>query len=132
MCEKSGKYCLGAPNLAVDHPVVEAKKGRAINFIFLSNPNNKLHEELQLAASPKECVAAASNGIDVVLHHCNGGLGTAWIISGNNPPLLFRSVEFPTETLAGHNNGTQYHVNSKGQKGWYYKFKDFACCLGGV
>jgi hypothetical protein len=123
VCETSGNYCVGAPGLGVDAPVVETRSGRNITFLFLGNAQYNLI----IDAAPSECVAAANNGHDVVLHHCNGGLGTVWILHINpNGHLQFESREFPTKYLAGHNDGSQFQVKVLGLSGWFYNFDQVA------
>jgi hypothetical protein len=118
LCETNGNYCVGAPSLATDAPVVETQFGRDINLLFLGNAQY----ELQFNAAPSQCVAAANNGHDVVIHHCNGGLGVVWILFINsNGHLQWQNREFST-FLAGHNNGTQYQVKPPGLSGWFYNF----------
>jgi hypothetical protein len=119
LCETSGNYCVGAPSLALYAPVVETISGRDIHLISLGN--NQF--DIELNAAPGECVAAANNGTDVVIHPCNGGLGTVWIEHFNpNNHRQFESREFRTKYLAGHNNGTQFQVKTLGQSGWFYNF----------
>jgi hypothetical protein len=124
LCETNGNFCVGAPSLATFAPVVETLSGRNITLIFLGNDAQGIPQfEIQLDAAPSECVAGADNGIDVVLHHCNGGLGVVWKRHfSQNGHLQWNSREFPTKWLAGHNDGTQYQLKPLGLSGWFYNF----------
>jgi hypothetical protein len=119
LCETSGNYCIGAPSLATDAPVVETSSGRDITLEFLGSAQY----ELQFNDAPSECVAAANNGTDVVIHHCNGGDGVVWILFLNaNGHLQWQNREFSGDYLAGHNDASQYQVKAPGLSGWFYNF----------
>jgi hypothetical protein len=123
VCETNGNYCIGAPGLSNDAGVFETLAGRDITLLFLGNAQYKL----VVNAAPSECLAAANNGEDVVLHHCDGGLGTVWILHINpNGHLQFQNREFPTKYLAGHNNASQFQVKPLGLSGWFYNFDQVA------
>ena len=118
LCETSGNYCVGAPSATNDAAVVETATGRDITLLFLGNAQY----ELQLTNATSLCVAAANNGVDVVLHHCNGGSGVVWILVINpNGHLQWLNRLF-NKYLAGHNNGTQFHIKDPAQPGWFYNF----------
>lgn len=117
-CETNGNFCIGAPDLGTFAPVVETGAGRAINLLGVSGG----YWKLQFNAAPSQCVAATDNGNGVVIHHCNGGLGTLWqIINNANGHLQFWDREHDT-LLAGRNNGTQYKLITEPAEGWFYNF----------
>ena len=119
LCETSGNYCVGAPTLALYAPVVETVSGRDLGTIPLGN--NQF--ELVFLANTTFCVAAANNGIDVVVKHCQGDFGVVWIREFNpNGHLQFHNREFSNKFLAGHNDGTQFHAKDAGRPGWFYNF----------
>ena len=118
LCESFGLYCVGAPSLATDAPVDETTSGRDLNFLTQGNGQWKI----QFNADLSQCVAAANNGTDVVIHHCNGGNGTVWIKHSVDTHTEWESREFPGFYLAGRNNGSQYQIKPGGLSGWYYKF----------
>jgi hypothetical protein len=49
--------------------------GRKWNAISIGNSQCLL----ELDADTSKCIAAGNNGLDVVLHPCNGGSGVVWI-----------------------------------------------------
>jgi hypothetical protein len=122
LCEAFGNYCVGAPSLSTDAPVDETISGRNVNFLSQGNGQWKI----QFNASLSQCVAAANNHTDVVIHHCNGGAGTLWIrhtvVCSPQCEYQWESNEFPDRYLAGANNGSQYQIKQLGVTGWFYKF----------
>jgi hypothetical protein len=122
LCETNGNFCVGAPQVFTDAPVDETPTGRLIDIEVVSSTPTDLQVELALNTDTALCVAAADNQHDVVLHHCNGGLGTVWhVFANSNGHLQFQDREFGT-WLAGHNNGTQFQVKQAGLNGWFYNF----------
>jgi hypothetical protein len=119
LCETSGShYCVGAPTVHLDDPVVEAIHGRLLNF----NPAGS-GTELQLVADTSLCVAAANNGQDVVQHPCNGGAGVIWHEVQGPATTLYESNEFPGKYLSGaNNNGSQFQLKDRGATGWEQQF----------
>jgi hypothetical protein len=128
--EANGSFAVGAPNLTVDSPVVETASGRQLFFPFVqTGPNGNPEVELQLKADTTECVAAAANRVDVVLHHCDGGLGTVWIEHTNdNGKKQYEPREFRGLFLAGHNQptGTQFQLKSLTNGAWFHNFDKIA------
>ncbi|HYS30881.1 MAG TPA: hypothetical protein VEM58_01345 [Streptosporangiaceae bacterium] len=119
LCESFGIYCVGAPDLSTDAPVVETLSGRDLNFLSQGNGIWKI----QFNADLSQCVAAANNRIDVVIHHCNGGAGTLWKKHFmDSTHIKWESHEFPEFYLAGRNNGSQYQVEPLGVSGFFYNF----------
>jgi len=121
LCETAvnNTLCVGAPNLAVDSPVLETASGR--DLVLFPEGNNQF--EIKLVADQSECVAGANNQTDVVLHHCNGGLGTFWIKHGEITNFKYESRRFPGKYLAGRGTqGTQYQLKSDPTPGWNLAF----------
>lgn len=121
VCETFGNFCVGAPTLALNAPVVETGAGRDINRLTAGLPAGEV--ELQIAAAPSLCVAAANGDVNAVLHACQGGLGTVWIEHRLSSPgqFQFQDREFDTY-LFGLNNGSQYQVGRLGVPGHFYNF----------
>jgi hypothetical protein len=128
LCEAFGnQLCLKAAGTAVDSPVVESAKANASGIVLVQVGGG--HYQLQVAGTshPVECVAATSSAVNIVLHHCDGGLGVNWIKS----PLLvgpftFENVEFDTRQLflAGANSaGSQYKLKPMPTAGFNERFK---------
>ena len=117
LCETFGSFCVGAPTVGLDDPVVETADGRLLN-IFPAGSG----EELQLVDNTSLCVAAANNGSDVVMHPCNGGLGTIWHEQQGPATTLFENNEFSGKYLSGANNGTQFRIKNRGASGWEQQF----------
>jgi hypothetical protein len=117
VCETFGAFCVGAPNLGLDDPVVETTSGRDLNII--SSGSGVI---LQFAASSSLCVAAANNGSDVVQHPCNGGHGIIWHIEQGPTSNLIENNEFSGKFLSGADNGTQFMIRSRGAAGWEQQY----------
>jgi hypothetical protein len=119
VCETSGDFCLGAPSLVIDAPVRATVSGRDV--VLRGVGNNQV--EIILSADTSECVAAANNRMDVVLHHCDGGLGTVWIKHNLIAPFKYESREFPGWYLAGRNvQGSQFQLKQDPTGGWLLRF----------
>lgn len=122
VCETSGSFCIGAPTLALNAPVVETVTGRVINIMSQGLPAGQV--ELQISAAPSLCVAAADGDVNVVLHACQRGQGTVWIEmppGGSGNPHTFQDREFDT-FLAGRDNGTEFKVEGPNVPGFFYRF----------
>lgn len=120
LTEVFGAYRVGAPNIGLDDPVTETIDGRDLN-IFSSGSG----VEIQFRADTSLCVAAANDGIRVVQHPCNGGLGTIWHEqNGTNCPqgTCFESNEFSGFYLSGANNGSNFEIHLRGAPGWEQQF----------
>jgi hypothetical protein len=118
LCESFGSYCIGAPSLGLNDPVVETASGRLIDISPVGTGNQR---ELAFDADPSKCVAAASNGYLAVIHPCNGGSGVVWIEApGPSGSLTYESREFPGKYLAGDNHGDQFGVKLIAPNGWYH------------
>jgi hypothetical protein len=122
ICESysSHGYCIGAPNLGLYDPVVETINGRFIDV--QSQGGNKYL--LAFQAAPSLCIAAANNDYLAVIHPCNGGAGVVWTahVGPDGMSCTFENQEFSDKYLAGHNDGSQYHVKHLGASGWDYQF----------
>jgi hypothetical protein len=79
LCEASGSYCLGAPNLNLDTRLDEAVNGRNLVETPLGGTFAGYSTYLlQFASDPSECVASSNSDFYVVIHVCNGGSGIVW------------------------------------------------------
>jgi hypothetical protein len=116
--ETYGHYAIGAPSLALYAPVRETPDGRYMHFV---NVKGGYEVELALDADPSKCVAASDSGYWVVLHACNGGLGTVWVLHVGSA-VSFESREFPGRYLAGDNHGDEFELKSPSARGWYEQF----------
>ncbi len=116
LCESFGSYCVGAPTVHLDDPVVETG-GRLFNFIPAGSG-----VEIQFVDNTSLCVAAANNGHDVVQHPCNGGHGIIWHEQQGPATTLFENNEFSGKYLSGAGNGTQFQIKDLGASGWLQQF----------
>ncbi|HEY3957634.1 MAG TPA: hypothetical protein VGM53_30060 [Streptosporangiaceae bacterium] len=119
ICESSGNhYCIGAPNLVLYDPVVETVSGRYIN-----DQAEDGGVRLQLNAATSLCVAAANDGVDVVLHPCSGGEGIIWFQEESPNGNRFESREFSGKFLSGASSeNSQYQLKDLGANGWEQQF----------
>ena len=115
--ETFGSYYIGAPTVALDDPVVETTGSRSFNILSAGGG-----EEFQFVANTSLCVAAANNGVDVVMHPCNGGSGVIWHEVQGKSSTLFENNKFAGKYLSGDNKGNQYQLKSKGASGWDQQF----------
>lgn len=114
--ETYSPWYVGAPSLSLYDPVVETSSGRDFNI----NPAGNGYE-FQFTADTTKCVAAANNGVDVVIHPCNGN-GTVWLEHQGRNTFIYESREFSGKYLSGPGNGGQFQLKSRGANGWYQQF----------
>lgn len=115
--ETFGSFYVGAPSLGIDDPVVEAVNGRTFNIQPVTGG-----EEFQFTADLSKCMAAANNGVDVVIHVCNGGSGVVWKEVPGPATTLYESQKFPNMFLSGDNHGDQFEIQPKHANGWEQQF----------
>ncbi len=126
LCEAFGnQLCLKATSTAVDSPVVESARASATGLAQVRVGGG--HYQFQVpGTNPLECVAATSNAVNIVLHHCNGGLGVNWIQAPFTVgPFTFENVEFDSRQLflAGANSvGSQYKLKPMPTAGFNERF----------
>jgi hypothetical protein len=105
ICESFGSFCVGAPTLAFDDPVVETVSGRIIKFVPVAGGVN-----LALQIDPTKCVAVKNNSNLVELRACSQP-SAVWIV-GTGPNG--HSCVFQNQLgglLGGHNiEGRQFTV----------------------
>jgi hypothetical protein len=105
ICEQFGaQWCVGAPTLAFEDPVVETVSGRIMQFIFVSGGVN-----LAFNADPTKCVAVKNNSNLVEIRACSQP-SAVWIVqTGPNG----HSCVFQNQlggVLGGRGDGGQYSV----------------------
>jgi hypothetical protein len=125
ICETNGSFCVGAPTIAFEDPVVETAGGRIFQVLTSSSGNFVL---LAFNADPTRC-AAVKNGSDLVeVRACanvpsalwiprRGPDGQSCIFQNQLKDALGNSVY-----LSGHDDGSQFHVKTKGANSWFQQF----------
>jgi hypothetical protein len=122
--ETSGSYDVGAPSLAPDAAVVETSSGRDVNLITVPTGADDVY--IKFSTDTSKCVAGANNGVDVVIHPCNGGSGIIWTLQDAPGAhclsvCLFKNKHFGTY-LAGDNGGHQFQLKPHPSPGWFESF----------
>ncbi|HEX3761333.1 MAG TPA: hypothetical protein VHW23_21705 [Kofleriaceae bacterium] len=118
ICESHGSFCVGAPSLAFEAPVVETASGR--NFLLVATPTGF---NLAFSADPTRCVAVKDNGASVEVRACTmAGANAVWIIEtgpdGHSCVFQSRVGGF----LSGHNDGGQFTVEGIRASGAFQQF----------
>ena len=119
--ESHGVFAIGAPTINLFDPVVETNTGRLIDVMHVSGASY----ELAFNADTSKCVAASNSGLLGVIHPCNGGAGVVWIAARgpDGHSCTFESQEFPGRFFAGHDDGTQFHVDPMPTTGDFFQFR---------
>jgi hypothetical protein len=120
VCEDVAPWCIGAPNLALYSPLIETTSGRNLTV----SPLRDGTYIISIDAVPGECVAAANNGMDVVIHPC-GGAGVHWYAQTDPSGPAFRliSQEFPNKYLVGPGvGGAAFQLRVAGAWNCCYRF----------
>jgi hypothetical protein len=127
MCETYGSYCVGSADLNLYTAVSERNPGRLIIPVSLGGEfDNYGTWLLEFNNDPSECVAAANNLSDVVIHPCNGGSGVVWArdnSSGNDKWINQEASEgLGIWYLSGSDQGRDYFLDLLGVTGTYQAF----------
>jgi len=117
ICESFGQhFCVGAPGLAFEDPVVETPTGRVIQINPVAGGVN-----LALQIDPTKCVAVKNNSNLVELRACSQP-SAVWIV-GNGPNG--HSCVFQNQlggVLGGPNTGAQFRVVSSDDSELFKQF----------
>jgi hypothetical protein len=117
ICESHGSFCVGAPTIAFEDPVVETAGGRIFQI-----PTSGGFVLFAFNADPTRCVAV-KNGSDLVeVRACNNVPSALWIPQRGPDGT---SCIFQNQLglyLSGLDNGSQLHVKTKGLGGWFQQF----------
>lgn len=129
ICESFGSFCVGSADFNLFTAVTERNPGRDFTLISLGTTFDGFPNfDIVFSGDPSDCVAAANNLSDVVIHPCNGGSGVVWArdhqANGhdrwiNREASQSAGVE---EVLSGRNNGTQFLVRQNGTSGLFQQF----------
>jgi hypothetical protein len=116
ICETNGSFCVGAPTIAFEDPVVETAGGRIFQV-----PTSGNFVLFAFNADPTKCVAVKNGSSLVEVRSCN--VPSALWIPQRGPD--HSSCIFQNQLglyLTGHNDGGQFHVESKGAAGAFQQF----------
>lgn len=121
ICESHGSFCVGAPSLAFEAPVVETASGR--NFLLVATPTGF---NLAFSADPTRCVTPKTNSDVVEIRACSvAGTNAVWTI-GIGPDgvsCVFQSQSTQGGFLSGHNkSGSQVTVEGFRASGTFQQF----------
>ncbi len=121
ICETNGSFCVGAPTIAFEDPVVETTGGRI--FQIQTSGGFVL---LAFNADPTRCVAVKNGSTNtdglVEVRACSGVPSALWVPQRGPDG---QSCIFQNQLglyLSGRNMGTQFHVRAKGEGGWFQQF----------
>jgi len=123
ICYSHGDFCVGAPTIAFQDPVVETAGGRLFQVLagggFVAFAFN---------ADPTRCVAV-KNGSDLVeVRACSGVPSALWIAQRgpDGQSCIFQNQIHDAANqpvyLSGHNDGSPFHVVRKGANDWFQQF----------
>jgi hypothetical protein len=116
ICETFGSFCVGAPTIAFEDPVVETPTGRIFQ---INSVTGGVH--LAFNADPTRCAAGKNNSTLVEVRACTVPSAT-WIMQ---PGPNAGSCIFQNQlggVLSGPNSAGQFEVRSRGASGWLQQF----------
>lgn len=117
LCESHGSFCVGAPTIAFEDPVVETAGGRIFQF-----PTSGGFVLFAFNADPTRCAAVKNNSDLVEVRACTNVPSALWIpqLGPDGHSCIFQNQL--GGYLSGPNSGGQFQVKSKGANGWFQQF----------
>src|SRR4051812_136343 len=116
VCETFGAFCVGAPTIAFEDPVVETTGGRILQIVPVAGGVN-----LAFNADTTRCVAVKNNSSLVEVRACSQASAT-WIPQRgpDGQSCLFQNLL--GGFLSGADSGGQFNVKARGANGWFQQF----------
>lgn len=124
ICESHGQFCVGAPTIAFEDPVVETLTGRLFQIVFVAGGIN-----LAFTAEPNKCVAIKNNSNLVEVRACTQP-SAVWVpqTGPDGHSCVFQNQG---RYLSGHNMaGSQFTVESKGASDAFQQFASAGITCG--
>lgn len=124
VCETFGAFCVGAPTIAFEDPVVETAGGRILQIVSVAGGVN-----LAFNADPTRCVAVKNASTLVEVRACTVA-SAVWKMQ-NGPDG--HSCLFQNQLggfLSGPGNGGRFNVVSRGASGWLQQYTVPGFCGG--